>query len=86
MKQQQTLSYDARFRVGYFESIFRNSVTGVAWCYTISMAHISYIGFGVRVWGLHRVRVSYIGFGVRVWGLGFGFRLRVHCVTPCNTV
>ena len=25
------VSYDARFRVGYFESIFRNSVTGVAW-------------------------------------------------------
>ena len=43
-------TYDARFRVGYFESIFHNSVTGVAWCYTISMAHISYIGFGVRVW------------------------------------
>ncbi len=67
-------TYDARFRVGYFESIFRNSVTDVAWCYTISMAHISYIGlgFGVRVWGYglglgFGVRVSYIGFGVRVW-------------------
>ncbi len=46
-----SLAYDARFRVDYFESIFRNSVTGVAWCYTISMAHISYIGFEVRVWG-----------------------------------
>ena len=51
-------AYDARFRVGYFESIFRNSVTGVTWCYTISMAQISYVGFGVRV--------SYIWFGVRV--------------------
>ena len=44
--------------MGYFESIFHNSVTGAAGCYTISMAHISYIGFGVRV--------SYIGFWVRV--------------------